>query len=158
MTAKNHRPIAMISIHCDNEGCPEKVTTGQLFYALVRNYAKTLGWARRSKADFCPGHALSGWPHWKERKAPKAKKVRVKPEQYRYFVTSEEKDGKDRIIGYCTEFPMRAFRGAKTEENALKGIKKEIRRVLKEMKERGEAAPAPSSQDQTVSLQPAATP
>jgi len=64
----------------------------------------------------------------------------IKNDHYTYRVTWSEEDKE--YVGLCAEFPSLSWL-AKTPEAALKGIRKVVADVIKDMKENGEEAPQP---------------
>ena len=66
----------------------------------------------------------------------------MKKDRFTYRVTWSEDDNED--AGLCAEFPSLSWL-AKTPELALKGIRKVVDNVVKDMDKHGEAVPAPIS-------------
>ena len=66
--------------------------------------------------------------------------MRLKDDRYTYRVTWSEDDKE--YVGLCAEFPSLSWL-ARTPEAALKGIRKVVADVVKDMRETGEAAPKP---------------
>ena len=64
----------------------------------------------------------------------------LKNDHYTYRVTWSEDDNE--YVGLCAEFPSLSWL-EKTPEKALKGIRKVVADVVKEMKDNGEAVPEP---------------
>jgi predicted HicB family RNase H-like nuclease len=64
----------------------------------------------------------------------------MKNDHYTYRVTWSEEDQEH--VGLCAEFPSLSWL-AKTPEAALKGIRKVVEDVTKDMKENGEEVPKP---------------
>ena len=64
----------------------------------------------------------------------------MKNDHYTYRVTWSEEDQEH--VGLCAEFPSLSWL-AKTPEAALKGIRKVVEDVIKDMKENGEEVPKP---------------
>lgn len=64
----------------------------------------------------------------------------LKNDRYTYRVTWSEEDNE--YVGLCAEFPSLSWL-ASTPEAALKGIRKAVEDVVKDMRENGEAAPEP---------------
>jgi predicted HicB family RNase H-like nuclease len=64
----------------------------------------------------------------------------LKDDRYTYRVTWSEDDKE--YVGLCAEFPSLSWL-ARTPEAALKGIRKVVAGVVKDMRETGEAAPKP---------------
>ncbi len=64
----------------------------------------------------------------------------LKNDRYTYRVTWSEDDRE--YVGLCTEFPSLSWL-AKTPEAALKGIRKLVEDVVKDMNDQGEAIPEP---------------
>ena len=63
-------------------------------------------------------------------------------DKYTYRVTWSEEDRE--YIGLCSEFPSLSWL-AKTQEDALKGIRKTLKSVISDMKKSGEDLPEPIS-------------
>ena len=66
----------------------------------------------------------------------------LKDDRYTYRVTWSEDDKE--YVGLCAEFPSLSWL-ARTPEAALKGIRKVVAEVVKDMRETGEAVPKPIS-------------
>jgi predicted HicB family RNase H-like nuclease len=66
--------------------------------------------------------------------------MRLKDDRYTYRVTWSEDDKE--YVGLCAEFPSLSWL-ARTPEAALKGIRKVVADVVKDMRETGEVAPKP---------------
>ena len=66
----------------------------------------------------------------------------MKKDRFTYRVTWSEDDNE--YAGLCAEFPSLSWL-AKTPELALKGIRKVVDNVVKDMDKHGEAVPAPIS-------------
>jgi predicted HicB family RNase H-like nuclease len=66
--------------------------------------------------------------------------MRLKDDRYTYRVTWSEDDKE--YVGLCAEFPSLSWL-ARTPEAALKGIRKVVADVVKDMRETGEAGPKP---------------
>ena len=66
----------------------------------------------------------------------------MKNDRYTYRVTWSEDDNE--YVGLCAEFPSLSWL-AKKPEVALKGIRKLVRDVVKDMEREGEAVPDPIS-------------
>ena len=64
----------------------------------------------------------------------------LKNDHYTYRVTWSEEDNE--YVGLCAEFPGLSWL-SKTPEAALKGIRKVVADVIKDMKENGEKIPMP---------------
>lgn len=64
----------------------------------------------------------------------------LKDDRYTYRVTWSEDDNE--YVGLCAEFPSLSWL-ASTPEAALKGIRKVVENVVKDMRENGEAVPEP---------------
>lgn len=64
----------------------------------------------------------------------------LKDDRYTYRVTWSEEDNE--YVGLCAEFPSLSWL-ASTPEAALKGIRKVVENVVKDMRENGEAVPEP---------------
>ena len=64
----------------------------------------------------------------------------LKDDRYTYRVTWSEED--EEYVGLCAEFPSLSWL-ARTPEAALKGIRKVVADVVKEMQESGEPVPDP---------------
>ncbi len=64
----------------------------------------------------------------------------LKNDRYTYRVTWSVED--DESVGLCAEFPSLSWL-APTPEAALKGIRKAVEDVVKDMRENGEAVPEP---------------
>lgn len=64
----------------------------------------------------------------------------MKNDHYTYRITWSEEDQEH--VGLCAEFPSLSWL-AKTPEAALKGIRKVVEGVAKDMKENGEEVPQP---------------
>ena len=64
----------------------------------------------------------------------------LKNDHYMYRVTWSEDDGE--YVGLCAEFPSLS-RLAKTPEAALKGIRRVVSDVVKDMKSNNEQVPEP---------------
>ena len=64
----------------------------------------------------------------------------LKDDRYTYRVTWSENDNE--YVGLCAEFPSLSWL-ASTPEAALKGIRKVVENVVKDMRENGEAVPEP---------------
>ena len=64
----------------------------------------------------------------------------LKNDRYTYRVTWSEDDNE--YVGLCVEFPSLSWL-ASTPEAALKGIRKAVEDVVKDMRENGEAIPEP---------------
>ena len=64
----------------------------------------------------------------------------LKNDRYTYRVTWSEED--QEYVGLCTEFPSLSWLG-KTPEAALRGIRKIVDDVIKDMKKTGEEVPQP---------------
>ncbi len=64
----------------------------------------------------------------------------LKNDRYTYRVTWSEDDKE--YVGLCAEFPSLSWL-ARTPEAALRGIRKVVGEVVKDMRERGEAVPGP---------------
>ncbi len=68
--------------------------------------------------------------------------MNIKNDRYSYRVIWSEEDNE--YIGLCAEFKSLSWLAA-TPEKALKGIRKVVSDVVKDMKENGETAPEPIS-------------
>jgi predicted HicB family RNase H-like nuclease len=68
--------------------------------------------------------------------------VALKDDRYTYWVTWSEED--QEYVGLCAEFPSLSWL-ARTPEAALKGIRKVVADVVKDMREHGEEPPEPLS-------------
>lgn len=66
--------------------------------------------------------------------------MKLKNDHYTYRVTWSEDDKE--YVGLCVEFPSLSWL-ASTPEESLKGIRKVVADVVKDMKENGEALPEP---------------
>ena len=66
--------------------------------------------------------------------------MKLKDDRYTYRVTWSEDDKE--YVGLCAEFPSLSWL-ARTPEAALRGIRKVVAEVVKEMRETGGAAPKP---------------
>ena len=64
----------------------------------------------------------------------------LKNDHYTYRVTWSEEDNE--YVGLCAEFPSLSWL-ARTPESALKGIRKVVAGVVRDMQVRGESAPEP---------------
>ncbi|MFZ5451921.1 MAG: type II toxin-antitoxin system HicB family antitoxin [Thermodesulfobacteriota bacterium] len=64
----------------------------------------------------------------------------LKDDRYTYRVTWSEDD--QEYVGLCAEFPSLSWL-ARTPEEALKGIRKVVADVIKDMEEQGEEPPEP---------------
>ena len=64
----------------------------------------------------------------------------LKDDHYTYRVTWSEED--EEYVGLCAEFPSLSWL-AHTPESALKGIRKVVASVVKDMEENGEPVPEP---------------
>jgi len=64
----------------------------------------------------------------------------MKNDRYTYRVTWSEEDNE--YVGLCAEFPSLSWL-AKTPEAALRGIRKLVNNVIKDMHNEGEAIPEP---------------
>jgi len=64
----------------------------------------------------------------------------LKNDRYTYRVTWSEDDNE--YVGLCAEFPSLSWL-ASTPEAALKGIRRVVEDVVKDMRENGEAVPEP---------------
>jgi predicted HicB family RNase H-like nuclease len=64
-------------------------------------------------------------------------------DRYTYRITWSEEDKE--YVGLCVEFPSLSWL-AGSQEGALKGIRKIVEDVIKDMKESGESPPLPLSQ------------
>ncbi len=64
----------------------------------------------------------------------------LKSDRYTYRVTWSEDDKE--YVGLCTEFPSLSWLATKPEQ-ALKGIRKLVEGVVKDMRKEGEAVPEP---------------
>ena len=64
----------------------------------------------------------------------------LKDDRYTYRVTWSEDDKE--YVGLCAEFPSLSWLG-RTPEAALRGIRKVVAEVVKDMRETGEAVPKP---------------
>ena len=64
----------------------------------------------------------------------------LKNDHYTYRVTWSEDDNE--YVGLCAEFPSLSWL-EKTPEKALKGIRKVVADVIKDMKDNGETVPEP---------------
>jgi len=64
----------------------------------------------------------------------------LKDDRYTYRVTWSQDDNE--YVGLCAEFPSLSWL-ASTPEAALKGIRKVVENVVKDMRENGEAVPEP---------------
>ncbi|MBW1701800.1 MAG: toxin-antitoxin system HicB family antitoxin [Deltaproteobacteria bacterium] len=64
----------------------------------------------------------------------------LKNDRYTYRVTWSEDDNE--YVGLCVEFPSLSWL-ASTPEAALKGIRKAVEDVVKDMRKNGEAVPEP---------------
>jgi len=64
----------------------------------------------------------------------------LKDDRYTYRVTWSEDD--QEYVGLCAEFPSLSWL-ARTPEAALKGIRKVVADVIKDMREQGEEPPEP---------------
>jgi len=64
----------------------------------------------------------------------------MKNDRYTYRITWSEEDNE--YAGLCAEFPSLSWL-AKTPEGALKGIRKLVEDVVKDMQREGEAVPEP---------------
>jgi predicted RNase H-like HicB family nuclease len=61
-------------------------------------------------------------------------------DKYTYRVMWSEEDGE--YVGLCAEFPSLSWL-AKTQEDALTGIRKTVQQVIRDMKSTGEPIPEP---------------
>ena len=68
----------------------------------------------------------------------------LKNDRYTYRVTWSDDDSE--YVGLCAEFPSLSWL-ASTPEAALKGIRKVVEDVVKDMLENGEAVPEPPNQN-----------
>jgi predicted HicB family RNase H-like nuclease len=68
--------------------------------------------------------------------------VSLKSDRYTYRITWSEDDRE--FVGLCIEFPSLSWL-AKTPEAALKGIRRVVRKTVKDMEGDGEVPPAPIS-------------
>ena len=66
----------------------------------------------------------------------------MKGDRYTYRVTWSEEDGS--YVGTCAEFPSLSWL-SRSQEAALRGIRKVVADVIADMKENGEDAPEPFS-------------
>jgi len=66
----------------------------------------------------------------------------MKKDKFTYRVTWSDDDNEH--VGLCAEFPSLSWL-AKTPESALKGIRKVVDDVMRDMKKKGEAIPEPIS-------------
>ena len=66
----------------------------------------------------------------------------LQSDRYTYRITWSEEDKE--YVGLCVEFPSLS-RLAESPESALKGIRKVVEEVIKEMKDSGESPPDPLS-------------
>ena len=66
----------------------------------------------------------------------------LKNDHYTYRVTWSQDDNE--YVGLCTEFPSLSWLG-KTPEAALKGIRRVVADVVKDMQDNGESIPEPIS-------------
>jgi predicted HicB family RNase H-like nuclease len=66
----------------------------------------------------------------------------MKKDKFTYRVTWSEDDNE--YVGLCAEFPSLSWL-AKTPESALKGIRKVVDAVMRDMHKKGEAIPEPIS-------------
>ena len=66
--------------------------------------------------------------------------MKLKDDRYTYRVTWSEDDRE--YVGLCAEFPSLSWL-ARTPEAALKGIRKVVAEVVKDMRGKGEAIPEP---------------
>ena len=64
----------------------------------------------------------------------------VKNDRYTYRVTWSEED--DEYVGLCAEFPSLSWL-AKNPEAALKGIRRLVKEVVKDLHNQGESVPEP---------------
>ena len=64
----------------------------------------------------------------------------LKNDRYTYRVTWSEEDGEH--VGLCAEFPSLSWL-ARTPEDALKGIRKVVAEVVRDMKASGDQVPEP---------------
>lgn len=64
----------------------------------------------------------------------------LKNDRYTYRVTWSEDD--QEYVGFCAEFPSLSWL-AKTPETALKGIRKVVADIVKDMEDSGETIPKP---------------
>jgi predicted HicB family RNase H-like nuclease len=64
----------------------------------------------------------------------------LKNDRYTYWVTWSEDDNE--YVGLCAEFPSLSWL-ARTPEAALKGIRKVVEGVVKDMQDNGETVPEP---------------
>lgn len=64
----------------------------------------------------------------------------LKDDRYTYRVTWSEEDNE--YVGLCAEFPSLSWL-ARTPEAALKGVRRLVAEVVKDMRERGETIPEP---------------
>jgi predicted HicB family RNase H-like nuclease len=62
--------------------------------------------------------------------------------EYTYRVTWSDEDGQ--CVGLCAEFPSLSWLGA-TPEKALRGIRRVMAQVVKDMRSHGESVPEPIS-------------
>jgi len=69
-------------------------------------------------------------------------KMALKSDRYTYRITWSEEDKE--YVGLCVEFPSLSWL-AESPELALKGIRKVVEEVIKEMKENEESPPEPLS-------------
>ena len=67
----------------------------------------------------------------------------LQSDRYTYRITWSEED--QEYIGLCAEFPSLSWL-AGSQEDALKGIRKIVEDVIKDMKNNGESPPLPLSQ------------
>ena len=66
----------------------------------------------------------------------------IKSDRYTYRITWSEEDKE--YVGLCVEFPSLSWL-AESPESALKGIRKVVEDVIKDMKTNGESLPEPIS-------------
>ena len=66
--------------------------------------------------------------------------MKLKDDHYTYRVTWSEDDNE--YVGLCVEFPSLSWL-ARTPEAALRGIRKVVGEVIKDMQEKGETVPEP---------------
>ena len=68
--------------------------------------------------------------------------MEIKSDRYTYRITWSEEDKE--YVGLCVEFPSLSWL-AESPESALKGIRKVVEDVIKDMKTNGESLPEPIS-------------
>ena len=67
----------------------------------------------------------------------------LQSDRYTYRITWSEEDKE--YVGLCVEFPSLSWL-AESQEDALKGIRKVVDDVIKDMKDNGESPPLPLSE------------